>query len=1122
MKFYHLILSFCLLFCFACQREKTVKKNPPIITSVSEKDFEEANQVAPILVDGLQLDLWAPGPLLSNAVALTFDNQGVAYVSETARRKSSDIDIRQHSDWMTEDIGLQTLADTRTFHLKKLATELSDQNTWLIDFNKDGKHDYRDLSVQTEYVRRIWDSDGDGRADKSQLYASGFNTMLTGVAAGILSYEEDIFLTIAPDIFRLKDTDNNGVADKRTVISHGYGIHIAFAGHDMSGLTMGPDGRIYWSIGDIGVNVLDKKGKRWAYPNQGAVMRCNPDGSDFEVYAHGLRNPQEIAFDVLGNLISVDNDGDHQGEHERYIHIVEGSDSGWRTQWQYGKYNQPNEEYKVWMDEKLHIPHFAGQAAYLLPPLALAYDGPAGLAYNPGTALNEKWNNHFFASYFTGSAARSKIQTFEIIPKGASFEVSQAKDIIGGIVPTGITFASDGALYINDWKDSYSKKPAGRIWKLQAKEPNLLQKETQRLLKEGLRKKSIDELSKLIAHTDQRVRMKAQFELVRRKKGTTLLTIAKTNTNLLGRVHAIWGLGQLARQNSNEASPLLPLLKDLTGNIRAQAAKVIGDAKYLPAFTELLPLLKDSSPKVQFFAAEALGKIGNENAFQPLVELLEKVEETDPHLRHTIIFALSRLNQANLLAELISHPSKHVRIGAVVALRMMQSPKVADFLKDKEVLVLAEAARAIHDDFSIPAALPALAKSLKDKGIKNEAFLRRAINANLRIGDANCAFRLARFANQKEMPEAMRLDALWALGYWANPPELDRVDNRYRKLEGHKLEAAQKAMSTIFPQLLAENTSLKKAVIIAAGRLDCQFTNEKTYTIYSNQKEEISIRVSALNTLGKLNSPNLSTAINQALTDNHVELRKAAQSLLEKVNLPKSTIIKMYEKILDNNTLKEQQKVFASLVKIKDKSAEELLKKWWKKYMDKTITPELQLDLLNAIDNSDFEILKMSKATYEKKLDATNSMTLFEPTLYGGDLSEGLRILTKNNTAQCLRCHVVQGKGSAVGPPLDGIADKLDRKDLLLSLVNPNARIAEGYGTIILNLKNGDELAGILMGETENLIQIKVGKAAVKEILKSKIIEKEVLPSGMFNMGEVLTKMQLRDLMAYLVTLKME
>jgi len=1115
------LIFFSILLCLsACQPDKTIEKQSPIIATAVAKDFEEAKQVSATTANGLEMNLWAPGPLLSNAVALTFDNQGVAYVSETQRRKSSDLDIRQHRDWMVDDIGLQTIEDTRAFHLKKLATELSEKNTWQEDFNEDGIHDYRDLEVQSEYIRRVWDSDGDGRADKSQLYAEGFNDMLTGVAAGILHYDDEVFLTAAPDVYRLKDTNNDGVADERSIISHGYGIHIAFAGHDMSGLTMGPDGRLYWSIGDIGVNVVDANGKRWAYPNQGAVMRANPDGSDFEVYAHGVRNPQEIAFDAFGNLLSVDNDGDHRGEHERYIHIVEGSDTGWRINWQFGKYNEPNDSYKVWMDEKLSVPHFPGQAAYLLPPLALAYDGPAGFAYNPGTALGTEWENYFFASYFKATSAKSKIQAFKIKPKGASFEITNEKDVVGGIVPTGITFAADGALYINDWKDSYDKKPTGRIWQLKAKKPHPQQQETQILLKEGVGNKSVSELNQLIAHADQRIRMAAQFALVKKKEATTLLSIAKNNTELLARIHAIWGIGQLARKEVKEATPLLAFLSDENEYIRAQAAKVIGDAKYAPAFTKLVALLQDTSPKVQFFAAEALGKLGDKNAFQPLVNLLEQVAENDPHLRHAVIYALSRLNTANSIAELATHPSKHVRIGAVVALRMMQSPKVAGFLNDTEALVLAEAARAINDDFSIPDALPALANALDRTEIKNEAFIRRAINANLRMANATNALRLAKYANTKGVPENLRTDALWALGCWAKPPVLDRVDNRYRELSGHQVEAAQKAISTIFSQLLVENSTLKAAVITAAGRTKFQQANDKIFTIFKQQKEKTSVRIAALNALADLKSENLVAAINIALIDKEVELRKNAQTLLENVDLPAPTLVSMFEKILDNNTISEKQKALASVAKINDTSAADLLKKWLDKLISTDLTPALQLDVMEAIEKSAFEDLKGVKGDFESSLADAPILTQYESTLFGGDKAKGQQIFSRNTTAQCLRCHAIKGYGGEVGPALDGINDKLSREDLLLSLVDPNARIAPGYGTVILKLKDGKELAGILMEETAANLQIKMGDKPIQIIDKNSIQERENLPSGMFDIGEILDKAQIRDLVAFLVELK--
>ena len=1108
------------LFSFiSCQPEPEKVVN--VITRATDADFAEANQVAPTIADGFQMDLWAPGPLLSNAVALTFDNQGVAYVSETARRKSSDIDIRAHRDWRIGDLSLQTIEDTRQFHLDKLATSLSEQNTWQEDFNKDGFHDYRDLTIQTEYIRRVWDSDGDGKADISHLFAEGFNDMLTGVAAGILYQDGAIYLTAAPNVYQLTDTNDDGLADKRKIISHGYGIHIAYAGHDMSGLTMGMDGRIYWSIGDMGVNAVGPDGKRWAYPNQGAVMRCNPDGSDFEVFAHGLRNPQELAFDNFGNLISVDNDGDHAGEHERYVHIIEGSDTGWRINWQYGKYDEPNESYKVWMDEKLYLPHFAGQAAYLLPAIKLAYDGPVGLAFNPGTAFNSEWKDYFFASYFKGSSARSKIQAFQIQPKGASFEIINEKDIIGGIVPTGITFAPDGALYVNDWKDSYAKKPAGRIWKLDTKNKiQAIRKATQTLLKEGFINKTRSELAELLAHPDQRIRLGAQFELVKKEEVKTLAAIAKNDQHLLARLHAIWGIGQLARINAKQIEVLLPLFQDKEAEIRAQTAKVIGDAKYSAAAGAMLQQLNDTSPRAQFFAVEALGKIESTQAFQPLVNLLEKIEESDPHFRHAVVLALSRLNSRTKLTELSTHPSKFVRIGAVVALRMLAAPEVAEFLGDKDELVLTEAARAINDDLSIPAALPVLAKSLEKIGTTNEAFLRRAINANLRVGDAESAKRLTNFAKNNTAPIDMRKDALWALGYWENPPVLDRVDGRYRKLSGqHKLADATNAMAESFTALTAVN-DLKIATITAAGRIKYKAAGSTIFSIFKQEKKDIAIKSSALAALADLESEDLATAIDLALVDKNIAMRQTAQTLLEKVNLPSTTLVNLLEKILIHNAIPEKQKALTNLGNINTPEAANLLKQWLDKLVNKNLDSALQLDVLTAIDNSTFDHLKKEKLAFENSLPTETPAAKFAMTLFGGNPKVGKTIFNKNESAQCLRCHAIRGKGGEVGPPLDNIANKLDRKALLLSLVEPNARIAPGYGTIILKLKDGQEIAGILTQETDDSITVKVGKEAPQTYSKRNIATKEVLPSGMFNIGDLLTKIQIRDLMAYLGTLK--
>ncbi len=1114
-----ILLFFIVVFgIFSCKKENT-----NIVVSAVDSDFDEEKQTSPILAEGFTMTLWAPGPLVANAVAISFDETGAAYVAETSRRKSSDLDIREHRNWMFEDIGLQSIEETRDFHLKKLATNLSDKNLWLEDHNKDGIHDYRDLEVQSEYIRKIWDSDGDGRADKSELFAEDFNSMLTGVAAGILYYNDEVYLTAAPDVWRLKDTNHDGVADERTKISYGYGIHIAYAGHDMSGLTIGNDGKIYWSIGDMGVNSVGPDGKRWKYPNEGAVMRCNPDGSEFEVFAHGLRNPQEIDFDDFGNLISVDNDGDHQGEHERYVHIIQGSDSGWRTQWQFGKYDLPNESYKIWMDEKLHIPHFKGQAAYLLPPIALAYDGPAGLAYNPGTALSEKWKGYFFASYFTGSSARSKVQAFKLVPNGASFSVSEIVDVLGGIVPTGINFANDGALYINDWKDSYDKKPTGRIWKFDVENElkNKNRAETQKILSVGVSKLSIEDLKKCLSNEDKRVRLAAQFELVKRKELESLVEVAMNEKNLLARLHAIWGIGQLGRVNNEILSKVLPLLSDDEEQVRAQTAKVIGDAKYQLAIDFLITQSNDKSAQARFFAIEALGKLGDKKAYASLVKELEKIGDNDPHMRHAIVFALSQLNQENEIASLSNHASTDVRLGAVVALRMIKSPKVALFLSDVDPLVRLEAARAIHDDESIPEALIDLAKTLNSKSSNEEAYIRRAINANLRIGDTASAERLGEFILSTSSTIEMRKDALWALGYWEKPLELDRVDGRVRKFEGHALSDAQKVIIKIYPQLIdTKNEGLKSSIIICIGRLKCTEVSDKIFAIFQNKNNSIETRRAALETLSMLKGQNLIPAIDMALEDKNLEMRQLAQDCLASAKIPDEVLVRMIDKILEKNSIQEKQLALASLSKINSPEAEKLLESWFKKLNTGSIASELELDLAMAIDSSDFDNLKKAKLEFEKSIDTSDVVAMFASTLNGGNADKGLRIFGRNESAQCLRCHVYKGYGGSVGPELTSIADKLSKDDLLKALVDPNSRIAPGFGSIIITLNNGEQLSGTLQNENGENISFISGNNPVQTIEKSQIKEVQYLPSGMFNMSEVLNKAQLRDLMAFLVTLK--
>ncbi len=449
--------------------DKQIHKLDPHEAAAAAKAIEAV--VTPQLADGLTLKVWGVDSLVADPVSIDVDDYGKLYYTRTVRQKHSEFDIRGHQDWELRSIALKDIEEKRAFLHTVLAPENSANNTWLEDLNHDGSHDWKDMTVEKEQVFRLEDTDGDGVADLSQRMVNDFNDEVTDAAGAVLKHGDDLFVGIGPDMWRIQDTNGDGLADKKTSISHGYGIHVGFSGHGMSGLEVGPEGKLYWQIGDIGFNGTGPDGKKYEHPNSGVIVRSNPDGSDFEIFAYGNRNMHEFVFDEYGNFISVDNDGDHPGENERLVYVVDGSDTGWRINWQFGKYRDPeNNTYKVWMDEKMYKPRFEGQAAYILPCIANYINGPTGMLYNPGTALGPEWKNTFFAGEFVGNPARSGVHAFKLKPKGATFELGETKKILGNVLATGIDFGPDGAMYLADWIDGWGTKDYGRIWKLDGKE----------------------------------------------------------------------------------------------------------------------------------------------------------------------------------------------------------------------------------------------------------------------------------------------------------------------------------------------------------------------------------------------------------------------------------------------------------------------------------------------------------------------------------------------------------------------------------------------------------------------------------------------------------------------------
>jgi quinoprotein glucose dehydrogenase len=202
--------------------------------------------------------------------------------------------VRDVMSWLDDDTASRTIAARRAMVQKHV-----------------GDKGVAELEVASDRLKLIEDRDGDGKADFDSVLGDGWNKLEDGVASGVLARGSDVYFANVPGLYLLRDTDGDGRHDQTNVLHYGYGVRYAYLGHDLHGLIFGPDGKLYFSVGDRGLNIEKSVDGRKAYnPDSGAVLRCNPDGTELEIVHTGLRNPQELAFDQYGNLFTGDNNCD--------------------------------------------------------------------------------------------------------------------------------------------------------------------------------------------------------------------------------------------------------------------------------------------------------------------------------------------------------------------------------------------------------------------------------------------------------------------------------------------------------------------------------------------------------------------------------------------------------------------------------------------------------------------------------------------------------------------------------------------------------------------------------------------------------------------------------------------
>ena len=299
----------------------------------------------------------------------------------------------------------------------------------------------------------------DGKAGKIEVFHEGFRDGMS------LQWRPDrpdssagsLLLATRSEIRRLRDTDGDGRADRNTLL-----IKLETKGNyphnGLAGFAADPAGGFWFGMGEnLGApyTLVGADGTKLTGGGEGGnVYWCDDEGGKLRRVATGFWNPFHLSFDAFGRLWAVDNDPDSRPPC-RLLHVVEGGDYGYR----FRNGRKGLHPFTSWNGELPGtLPMAAGTAE--APSGILAYESDGLPAEYRGDLLVTSWGDHV-------------VERFRPFARGASYGAKGSVMLKGGgdFRPVGIVQAPDGSLLITDWVDkSYPVHGKGRIWRVRWKD----------------------------------------------------------------------------------------------------------------------------------------------------------------------------------------------------------------------------------------------------------------------------------------------------------------------------------------------------------------------------------------------------------------------------------------------------------------------------------------------------------------------------------------------------------------------------------------------------------------------------------------------------------------------------
>ncbi len=987
--------------------------------------------------DGFELTLVAPPPLVLRPICVDFDEEGRLYVADSA--------------------GVND----------KVVKQLEDR---------------------PHRILRIEDRDGDGVFDASHVFA---DRMM--FPEGTLWHDGSLYVAAPPSIWKLTDTDGDGVSDRR---EEWLSQTLTGCANDLHGPYLGRDGWIYWCKGAFAKQEYARANGAPFVTRAAHIFRRRPEGGEIEpVMTGGMDNPVEVVFTPAGERIFSTTFFQHPGGGKRdgLVHAIYGG--------VYGKRHGVIDEHPRTGDVMPVLSHL-GPAA------------PCGLAFYESTGLGEDYRGNLFTCLFN----LHKVTRHELAPNGASF-TSRDSDLISStdvdFHPTDVIEDADGSLLVVDTGGWYKIccptsqlfKPdvLGAIYRLRRKGAAVV--DDARGLTIDWDRATNDALVERLEDVRPRVRSRAIETLGRRGSEAVpaLGRVLSRPSSAEAKRNAVWTLARIEGEAARGA--VRRALADEEASVRQVAAHVSGLVRDGEASPSLVRLLADA-PAVSRSAAEALGRIGDSAAVAPLLRAAGRT--TDRILAHSLAFALIEIDDATATRRGLASESAGARVATLIAVDQMRSggwdPRVVCELLDANDKTVRETAEWIvgrRPEWGGDVA-KAIERALLAPDATDESFaaLRRVAAGLLASTDIQST--LAKLVESEIRVEWRRsLLALFASSGFKDAPAvwaraLGQVLKREPALEAEAVAAARrlpnaaKADPSLRGGLLAiasdndrpKGARLRSLAAASVEALDGRFFSLALEGLGASARDERSSATDALAT-AELTAPQTRRAIAALETVGPLEITSVVEAVGH----------------VDNEELGASVVTSLSRAPAKTALRRESFSKWL----------EGRPATVRAAGARFLATLDVDADARRTRLDELLS------ALPDGDVRRGQAVFRSEKTA-CAACHAIGYLGGKIGPDLTRIGTIRSERDLLESLVFPSASIARSYESIDALTTGGETFTGIVRSESARELhlitgadtEVRIPAGEVAEIAPSAV---SLMPSGL---ADQLTPAELADLLAFL------